>query len=54
MLCEPTTRDDMVSVATPDALIVTAPRAVVPCLNVTVPVGVPPAVAETVAVRVID
>lgn len=48
--CDPTARVDVVSIALPP-LSVPVPRAVVPSLNVTVPVGVPD-VAVTVAVKV--
>jgi hypothetical protein len=52
----PTASVVVVKVATPLPFSVTAPvpNAVVPLKNVTVPVGVPPAVLVTVAVNVTD
>ena len=53
MECEATVSVDVVKVALPEPSSVEVPRVVVPSLNVTVPVGVPP-LEVTVAVNVTD
>src|SRR5438093_9233709 len=53
MLWFPSASDDVVKVAWPDAFSVPVPSVVAPSLNVTVPVGTPPA-EVTVAVNVTD
>jgi hypothetical protein len=50
--CEPTFRDEVANVATPDPFSVPVPRVVVLSLKVTVPVGVPLAGELTVTVAV--
>jgi hypothetical protein len=54
--CDPTESDEVLKVATPEALTFPDPRVVPPSLNVTVPVLVPApgATAATVAVKVIE
>jgi hypothetical protein len=49
-----TASEVVAKVATPLPFTTPVPREVVPSRNVTVPVGVPPAVLETVAVNVTD
>ena len=51
MECVATESDEVVSVATPDALSDPIPIAVEPSLNVTVPVGTPVVELTTDAVR---
>ena len=53
MECEATDSVEVVNVAWPEPLSAEVPRVVVPSLNVTVPVGVPP-LEVTVAVNVTD